>query len=85
MLIQCCLMTQASITTPQREHVAKYVLASSGQVGKIVARAGVKQLVLTHFDVSNGDGALLKSIEHDIKRDFGGELILGEDLLEIEI
>ena len=61
----------------------KYILASSGQVGKIAAQAGVKKLVLTHFRQKSA--ALMQTIAEDVGRDFAGKLFLGEDLREIDV
>lgn len=82
-LVQCCYLAEAEIVDHDTALVPKYILASSGQVGKIAAQAGVKKLVLTHFRQKSA--ALMQTIAEDVGRDFTGELYLGEDLLEIEV
>jgi ribonuclease Z len=82
-LVQCCYLADAEITTPHAERLARYVHTSSSRVGKIAARAGVKRLVLTHF--REKPDALLREIERDVRRDYDGPLVLGEDLVEIEV
>ena len=82
-LVQCCYLADAALTTPARQLLAKVVIASSGQVGKIAAQAGVKMLVLTHF--SNMPPEVLATIEADVRRDYEGPVCLGEDLLTIEV
>jgi ribonuclease Z len=82
-LVQCCYLADAALTTPARQLLAKVVIASSGQVGKIAAQAGVKMLVLTHF--SDMPPELLASVEADVRRDYDGPVYLGEDLLTIEV
>jgi ribonuclease Z len=82
-LVQCCYLAEAMITTPARQLLAEQVIASSGQVGKIAAQAGVKTLVLTHF--SDMPPEMFALIAADVRRDFAGLLYLGEDLLELEV
>jgi len=82
-LIQCCYLAEAEITTPAFEHVAQYVIASSGQVGKIAARNQVKKLVLTHIRPKSE--ALMRSMEEDIRSTYHGDMLVGEDLMVIEV
>lgn len=82
-LVQCCYLAEAEIIDHDTALVPKYILASSGQVGKIAAQAGVKKLVLTHFRQKSA--ALMQTIAEDVARDFTGELFLGEDLMEVEV
>ncbi len=83
LLVQCCFIAEAVITTPYRQWLTQNVIASSGQVGKIAAQAGVKTLVLTHFNDMPPE--MLAAIEADVRRDFAGQVYLGEDLLEITV
>jgi ribonuclease Z len=82
-LVQCCFLADADLTTPARQLLAKLVIATSGQVGKIAAQAAVKTLVLTHFKGMMPD--MLAAIEADVRRDFTGQLYMGTDLLSIEV
>ena len=54
----------------------------SGEVGKIAAEAGVKALALTHFVPPAADRAVLLA---EVAADFGGPLVLAEDLLRIDL
>jgi ribonuclease Z len=54
----------------------------SGEVGKIAAEAGVKALALTHFVPPAADRAALLA---EVAADFGGPLVLAEDLLRIDL
>lgn len=80
-LIQCCYLAEAEITHPPFARLAKHVIASSGQVGKIAARNEVKKLVLTH--VRPKSEAMMSSLVEDVRKDYSGELYLGEDLMVI--
>ncbi len=82
-LVHCCFMAEAALTTPYRRLVAEHVIASSGQVGKVAAQAGVKRLILTHFNAMPPE--MLAAIAADVARDFAGQIVLGEDLMAIEV
>jgi ribonuclease BN (tRNA processing enzyme) len=82
-LIQCCYLAEAEITNPAFARLAKLVIASSGQVGKIAARNKVKRLVLTHIRPKSE--AMMRSLEKDVRRDYSGEVYLGEDLMVIDV
>jgi len=62
-------------------NVAGYHTLSS-EVGKIAAEAGVKALALTHFVPPAADRAALLA---EVAADFGGPLVLAEDLLRIDL
>lgn len=82
-LVQCCYLARAEITDAGGELIARHILASSAEVGKIAARAGVKTLVLTHFREKSE--TMLRSVEADVRRDFPGDLVLGRDLLTLDV
>ena len=82
-LIQCCYLAEAEITNPAFAHLAKHVIASSGQVGKIAARNKVKRLVLTHIRPKSE--AMMRSLVEDVRKEYSGELYLGEDLMVIDV
>jgi ribonuclease Z len=62
-------------------NVAGYHTLSS-EVGKIAAEANVKALALTHFVPPAADRAALLA---EVAADFGGPLVLAEDLLRIDL
>ena len=82
-LIQCCYMAEDEITTPTAEHQARHIIASSGQVGKIASRANVKKLVLTH--IRPKPEAMMRSLVEDVRKGYSGEVVVGEDLMVIEV
>ena len=81
-LVQCCFLPEIALTTPARQLLAKSVIATSGQAGKIASQAGVKTLVLTHFAELSAD--MLAAIVNDVQADFAGQLYVGEDLMVIQ-
>lgn len=82
-LVQCCYLAEAEITNPHAERLARFIHASSSVVGKIATRNGVKKLVLTHFRTKPAE--MMRRLEEDVRRDFAGALVIGEDLLEVEL
>jgi ribonuclease BN (tRNA processing enzyme) len=73
-------------TEPNATRLRQHLIdshTSTAQVGQIATRAGVKTLVLSHF-VPGGFPFLSDQVWHDeVRPHFGGELIVGRDLMEI--
>ena len=82
-LVQCCYMARAELTTPYFERLARETIACADTVGLIACEARVKKLVLTHFRPMSD--ALLQSIAADVARDYDGPVVLGRDLMEITV
>jgi len=82
-LLQCCYLADNEIKDSGFERLARYVIASSGQVGKIAKRNNVKTLVLTHIRPKSE--AMMEALLEDVRRDFAGELHLAEDLMIFDI
>jgi ribonuclease BN (tRNA processing enzyme) len=56
---------------------------SSEEVGKIATAAKVKKLVLSHLSPTADDPALPGRLRDAARKDFSGEIVVGEDLMEI--
>ncbi|MFT5194793.1 MAG: ribonuclease BN (tRNA processing enzyme) [Candidatus Promineifilaceae bacterium] len=84
LLVQCCHLPKSDANTPLMKYLTTSILPSSGDVGRIGAEAGVKKMVLTHMSatITAGNSA---EIEADVRQDYAGELLLGHDLMEIEV
>lgn len=82
-LVQCCYLAQAEITTPLFVSLARDTLACADTVGKIATQASVKQLVLTHFGQKSE--AMMRELAVEVANDYAGQVILGRDLLEVLI
>ncbi len=82
-LVHCCYLADVELDTHQRRMLADHVLAGSVQAGGTAARAHVKKLVLTHLAPKSPDA--LAAIEHDVRRSYTGDMVIGEDLLSIEV
>ncbi len=82
-LVQCCYLAGAEVTSPDLELISRHVIAPSTMVGRIAEEAKVGKLVLTH--IREKPMQTLLGMAEDVRRDFDGELVIGEDLLEIEV
>jgi len=82
-LVMCCYLSGEEIIDHDTELIAKYVLNSSREAGKIASEAGVKSIALVH--IREKPKRLLDAMKKEIQRDFYGEIIIGEDLLEIRV
>lgn len=83
LLIQCCISAEQEVTDAVTELLAQNVMATSAQAGQIAARAGVRKLVLTHFDSKPPE--ILEAMVADVRRAYHGEVCLAEDLMTISL
>jgi ribonuclease BN (tRNA processing enzyme) len=71
---------------PNATRLRQHLLASHTvpeDVGRVAARAGVKTLVLSHF-VPGDDPTITDEMwSEGVRKNFGGQIIVGRDLLEI--
>ena len=84
LLIQCCHLPQRLVNDVATRYLTADILPSSGQVGQIAARAQVQRMALTHLSASINE-VTYPEILADIAREYGGEVIPGEDLMVIEV
>ncbi len=82
-LVQCCYLAKAELTTPTLKNLAKHTLACSDTVGKIAQQAGVKKLLLTHLRQKSD--AMLDDIAADVACDYDGPVLLGRDLMDVQV
>jgi ribonuclease Z len=80
-MVQCCYVARAEITTPQTRRLADFTLACADTVGRIAAEAKVGTLVLTHFRQQTD--AMLQQMRKDVAQDFAGRVLLGYDGLRV--
>ncbi len=84
LLVQCCHLPKSRVTNPVMKYLTTSILPSSGQVGAIAAQAGAKRMVLTHLSESISTDNQ-EEIFEDIRGDYRGEVLLGHDLMTIEV
>ena len=82
-LVLCCYYSKDELIEKDLKLIAKYVLTSSDNAGKIAEESGVKTLVLNHIREKPID--LIKKMISEITQDYKGRVIAGEDLMEITI
>jgi ribonuclease Z len=83
-LVHCCYMGSAEIENDHFRRLLQYTLAGGDTVGKIAARAQARTLVLTHHRPRKDDRVLERLVE-EVAGDFSGRIIVGEDLMEIDV
>jgi ribonuclease BN (tRNA processing enzyme) len=82
-LVMSCYLADEEIQSPAFEKLANHIIASSRQVGKIAKRAGARKLLLTHFRKKSDE--LMTSLQEDVRADFDGEILIGEDGMVVDI
>lgn len=82
-LVMCCYLSGEEIIDHDTELISKHVLNSSLEAGKIAKEAEVKRIALVH--IREKPKRLLNAMKKEIKADFDGDVIIGEDLLEIPV
>lgn len=83
LLVLCCYFANDEQNDFERDVISKYIIVSSAEAGKIATRYAAKTLALTH--IRRKSATMLKAMENDIRRDYSGKIIMGEDLLEIAV
>lgn len=84
LLVQCCFLATPEISNEHLRRLATYTIACGDTVGTIAAKAAVKKLALTHHRPRTED-AMLNALLDDVRRDYAGPVVLGEDLTRIEV
>ena len=82
-LVQCCYLADAELVTLAQVRASQHIIASASQAGEIAARNRVKKLVLTHIRPKSE--AMMHALVEDVRRGYAGEIIVGEDLMMIDV
>jgi ribonuclease BN (tRNA processing enzyme) len=72
---------------PNADRLLEHIVASHTthiDVGKVAKEAGVKTLVLTHFVPADDPSVTEEMWAEGPRQNFGGKIIVGKDLMEIE-
>ncbi|MCF6316625.1 MAG: MBL fold metallo-hydrolase [Marinosulfonomonas sp.] len=83
LLLQCCYLAEAEIDDSDKRLLSDVVLASAKQASRIARAAGVGKMVLTHLAPKSD--AMLQAALEEACDGFTGEVVLGEDLMVIEV
>jgi len=82
-LVLCCYLSEKEQGNIESSFIAEHILACSPQVGKIAQKAGTGKLILTHIREKGKEET--KNLAQEIKKDFSGQIIIGQDLLVIDV
>ena len=80
-LVMCCYFAGEEVKDHDTRLIAEHVLTSSLDAGRIAAEAHVSKMALVH--IKEKPQRLLDAMVDDIRKDYDGEVIVGEDLLKI--
>ena len=80
-LVMCCYLSKKEQAGKEGDLIGKHILAGSSQAGKIAAKANAKKLILTHIREKKDE--TIKEVIDEVKADFIGKIIVGQDLMEI--
>lgn len=83
LLLQCCYLAEAEIDNADKRVLSDHVLGSALQANRIAKTANVKKMVLTHLAPKTD--LMLAAVLAEAKEDFAGEVVLGTDLMSLEI
>jgi len=82
-LVMCAYLAAGEINSPSDRFLVEKVLAGAPQAAAIAADAAARRLVLTHIR-EKSSGELDKMLD-EVKHVFQGEVIVGHDLLVIDL
>ena len=80
-LVMCCYFAGEELKDHDTRLIAEHVLTSSLDAGRIAAEANVGKMALVH--IKEKPQRLLDAMIDEIRKDYDGEVIVGEALLEI--
>ncbi len=82
-LVMCAYLSQDEITTDADRFLTEQILAGAPQAAAIATAAGAKRLVLTH--IREKSEVAIAAMRDHVAATFEGEVIIGDDLLAIEV
>ncbi|MDH3307398.1 MAG: MBL fold metallo-hydrolase [Acidimicrobiia bacterium] len=82
-LVICCYLAGDEIDTEENRFLTEHVIAGAPQVARIAADAGCACLVLTHLREKSE--SMLASLVAQIRQLYSGKIVVGEDLLTVEL
>jgi len=82
-LVMCAYLAATEIVSPTDRFLVDHVLAGAPQAAAIAVEAGARRLVLTHIR-EKSEADLARMLE-EVRTAFPGEVIVGHDLLVIEV
>lgn len=82
-LVICAYLTGDEIVRDEDQFLSERILAGAPQAAQIAADNNVRQLILTHIRQKPADA--LEAMAREVRGIYDGDLVIGQDLLEIEV
>ena len=82
-LVMCAYLAEDEIVTPEERFLTDKVIAGAPQAAAIAAEANVALLILTHIREKSDEA--VERMRSQVKAVFSGEVIIGYDLLTIDL
>lgn len=82
-LVMCSFFADSELTTTHRRRVARRTLAIPSAAGSLAQAAGVQTLILTHIRPKSA--LQLDEMKATAQRHFSGEVIVGSDLVSLDV
>ncbi|MFV9672355.1 MAG: MBL fold metallo-hydrolase [Acidimicrobiia bacterium] len=82
-LVICAYLAGDEIVSDEDRFLSEHILAGAPQAAQIAADAGVRQLILTHLRQKSPES--LEAMAREVRRVYDGDLVIGQDLVAIEI
>lgn len=76
------LVCESTFLEPELALAERYGHLTAGQAGRLAAEAGARRLVLTHFSARYADP---QAFADEAATEFGGDIVVAEDLMRIEV
>lgn len=83
LLVQCCYLAEAEVTTPNKRILSDLVLGSAAQANRVARAAGVKRMVLTHLAPKSDE--MLEAVLAEAKAGLEAEVLIGADLMQLAV
>ena len=82
-LLQCCYLPESGVDNDEMRVIVDMVLASATQANTIARASGAERMILTHLSPRADD--LLPELLAEAVVNYPGEVIIGQDLMTVEI
>ena len=82
-LVICAYLAGDEIVREEDRFLSEHILAGAPQAAQIAADAGVRQLILTHLRQKPTDS--LEAMAREVRAIFDGTIIVGQDLVTVEV
>lgn len=84
-LIQCCHCPESRVNEPAVALLTRETLPSAGQVGSFAATCNVGRIVLTHISMHADTPETLEAMRRDVAGTHDCDVIVGQDLMVIDV